>query len=1707
MQKLTNEQREARRESAKAYVSAEEKRRKELGVPQALIDFACTYSGETSELGRKMHDELASGRYEKPSDFAKAELTGLFGTLIPESLVPSLLYEIDNVREYPFTEGWYRRTFRSDRYDIYIAKICTIVKSYTKPQSDAPYSDYLEGKVSQAQMDCFYAFANHHNEFDIAYNIDIGNAATIRYITDVINGGMPDEITYSMLRAVFMANNHELHELAGKLLLAAKLQEGLRQAICETCDMGRYDAFRYIIGIIADNDLIRYSSVKRAVGTWTGLIAEGSKDLERVSGKTLALITECLDDDNVRREALATDDVMKVYLALWAEAVRSTSSAIDVMKKIAVEGTHPQVMATAYFTSELFSREYKARVAKTLVIAHPGELDVLALSLRNLFEERPMRKIIEDRGTEAILLRNFADRGEAEKLYADLKETLQQMPKKPVEFNPCVFPWNFEKITRGDVIRALIAIAAALGDEDKKDELCPLLADIDTTSNTKRGEMELLVGNPKTEIQRDTAVLEIGDKETYTRAAAYRIVCEMALSDKHYRMLEDMLRFKASDIREHVIALLMKMDDDRLHECAERLISDKKEEKRAAGLDILMQIGKDENRKGLFERSLPLTSLIKEPTTKEQILIDQLCADSSASEEETVEGYGLYTSEDIYKPELDKEYLAQCIDIYKQHFPATAFFGGGKQKDDDSHVKVLKALDDLIEEHRNDEFTAWNGDKVLLGSTGANINLSYGQERKVAFPELWEAFYEKYFANDHVLLFRVNYAMLGWKMDQTERERFGSIVYRMVGQEFAVLPTLAHKLQIDFSLSYLLMKYFDKTVYHKIAFAAMYGLWELAEKEKFFVPEPTESRYRSKQYYVEDGKVCSVEGRVHSLFSDPRVSIMKSWSLRFGKEPFPHVFALTHMLCERLGTYAFGGAGKEYNPYDTRCFEDLTEAHYIRAAYLGIITEGYMYRHFFEECPTLNGAVETLCGIIRRYRDIESGRKRYFYGKSSSAFSILLSEDNPVITDANLPLVEYAAGIYEKLVGLILDSELRRGDSPAEFTQQIRSVSRIFGVDRFVQILSALGRDTLERSTWFSNDMPKRKSLSHLLAVCMPREDDTAEKLRARLKGTDITDKRLVEAALYSEGWIPVVGEYLGWEGFESACYYFISHMNESFSEQQKALFAKYTPITTEELNDGAFDLDWFRETFETIGEKRFEMIYDAAKYITDGAKHTRARKYADAARGKLALDDAKKQIHEKRNKDTLMASALIPLAGDEDVLYRYKLYMQFRKESSQFGAQRKASENTAVDMALRNLAENAGFTDVTRLTMRMETMMFDDIRQLTEPQALDDITLRLVIDEQGKCEVECTKGGKELKSIPAKYKKNELVLTLAETKKTLTEQYRRTRLMFEQAMEDMTEFTAGELEALISNPVVAPIVKGLVYTDGKCSGMLEGTSFLTVNGEARRLAADTQLRVAHPYDLYAEGSWRDWQKLLFDRKLVQPYRQVFRELYVKTEDELGTFTSLRYAGNQIQPQKTVACLKTRRWVADVEDGLQKVYYKHNIIARIYALADWFSPADIEAPTLEWVDFFDRKTGKQMKIDDIPDILFSEVMRDVDLAVSVAHAGGVDPEASHSTVELRRAVCEFTMPLFGLTNVTFEKNHALVTGELADYSIHLGSGVVHIQGGAMINILPVHSQHRGRLFLPFVDDDPKTAQIISEILLFAEDKKIADPFILQQIRR
>ena len=613
---------------------------------------------------------------------------------------------------------------------------------------------------------------------------------------------------------------------------------------------------------------------------------------------------------------------------------------------------------------------------------------------------------------------------------------------------------------------------------------------------------------------------------------------------------------------------------------------------------------------------------------------------------------------------------------------------------------------------------------------------------------------------------------------------------------------------------------------------------------------------------------------------------------------------------------------------------------------------------------------------------------------------------------------------------------------------------------------------------------------------------------------------------MYAPQWIALLEEYLKMPGLKSGCYYFMAHTSEHMDDFVTSMVAKYTPLSPEELQGGAFDVNWFFEAYGALGEKQFKLLYDAAKYSSSGTAHTRARKYADAALGKVEEKALKETIREKRNRDLLMSLGLLPLpkereAREHELLERYQFIEAFRKESRKFGAQRRASEGRAADLALRNLSVKAGFSDPSRLTLRMETRLSKEAGKYFDWLELDpEIRIRAELDGTGKAALVCEKSGKPLKSLPSKWKKDQRAADYQAAVKGLKEQYSRTRLMMEQAMEDRTVFEAWEIRELMESPVVRPILESLVFglmeglegagTAGEsrpvAMGFFEGKSLVDAVGTVTALEETSPLILVHPYDLYAAGCWHEFQKCLFERQISQPFKQVFRELYVKLKEETEKGESRMFAGNQIQPRKTVGALRNRRWVADYEDGLQKVYYKENIVARIYAMADWFSPSDIEAPTLEYVAFGDRKTFRPIKIGDVPDIIYSEVMRDVDLAVSVAHAGGVDPETSHSTVEMRRAIVACTLELFGLENVRLENSHAYIEGRLGRYTVHLGSGVVHQTGNAMLFVVPVHSQQRGRMFLPFLDDDPKTAEILSKVLMFAEDWKIRDPKILEQIR-
>ena len=204
-----------------------------------------------------------------------------------------------------------------------------------------------------------------------------------------------------------------------------------------------------------------------------------------------------------------------------------------------------------------------------------------------------------------------------------------------------------------------------------------------------------------------------------------------------------------------------------------------------------------------------------------------------------------------------------------------------------------------------------------------------------------------------------------------------------------------------------------------------------------------------------------------------------------------------------------------------------------------------------------------------------------------------------------------------------------------------------------------------------------------------------------------------------------------------------------------------------------------------------------------------------------------------------------------------------------------------------------------------METELIKELLPYLSPKEIDGVEVYVQINEEGKSEIKQIKDGKELNSMPAKLKKHPYIEELKAVHKKLKDQYTRSRIMLEQAMEDCTHFEENELRKLMQNPVIWPLLKHLVFICNGQTGFYTDGLLITVNAVCLPLKPKDELRIAHPTDLYTSGDWHAYQKFLFDKSIRQPFKQVFRELYVPTPEEIEATQSRRYAGNQIQPQKT----------------------------------------------------------------------------------------------------------------------------------------------------------------------------------------------------------
>jgi hypothetical protein len=1483
-----------------------------------------------------------------------------------------------------------------------------------------------------------------------------------------------------IIRALLGCSRADAWEFIEKMLLAAEREEGLRQWILEAADTAHPGAFRRLLGVIAERNLTRFAATVRASDVWFGL------HWDSMSGKHAHAIVEqamCLLDSKAEREAaLAGKDPETAYLALWCEATIDAHAA-GLAACVLLKHPSPEHRWVGVHTlCTLNLREFREQLCESL---GDENLSVAARALEFIESQWPLR---EDAKLSPQDLRFNAA------CFEQLVALLNRMPGKEVALKPLVFPWGRTKLTTKQVSASLVQLCpeasahrliALLGrlDADARREAALLLA------GTARIRWTLLTDpkpGPLTPQARETLIAMLSDPAACVREAAGRMLAFEPPSPSEITMHESLCDRTASDTRTRALERLAAQPDAEAIASAERLLAGKPSTSRA-GLDLLRAlIEKGRALDAAVALATRFQSSAKKPSKEHEAALKAVLHHSPSAVGTPDDAFGL-------APRVPPRPLPELRAIPHARISQAA-------------IDVLRSLNTLVE-------------------ANATMELQY---RDSALEEAGEP--DKPF-----LLGSLEYvwALLPDSATTLDRDRTRCQVHSLINEWLAANPWASSNNAHAILEAWLVLEVVGDRNLHRGRCGWEDDLKKLVKQDESYL-----THHRA-------------------------VLLLLAWLLRLIPSDAPEfilsqIEAAVHRRdCFRPGDTGFRAPEKGTRDLSARawlglyrscpaCFDAAREIDNIRrlegilrAAVNVIATDGRPERIGDELKPTLNEVLplweagdvsdaELLRHVTvvqeRPQATCDSGLREL-----QRLFSLRLPGNRPKWeTLRNSPRLD---ALLEKLRIRVLEVELARGDAPSPATPHALSMDPSGGIDAVVPTLANLGKLNLVRGSNY-NESGKAASFSTLIRASRPGPNDSPAAFAAAAKAASLTEQRLVELALYQPRWAAHVEHTIGWKGLEEAVLWIRAHTKErkdlyrldEDQEPWESRVAELTPISAASLGDGAVDRAWFARSYKQLGPKRWEVLYEAAKYAASGTGHVRAKLFADAMLGNLSEKELTTRVATKRHQDAARALGLIAIksgdAGRKQVLARYKTLQEMRRTSRKHGGSAlQASEKRAVEIGLENLAWTAGHPDPLRLQWAMEIEEFGDLAKGPVTAKVGDTVVTLAVDAEGIPSLTATKAGKPLKSVPPAVKKDKRVAILAERLPELRRQGSRIRAGLETAMCRADSFTGAELVTLFDHPLLKSAISRLVMVGEAQSGASfmgypdkNGKALRSHDGKLAPLKASDSLRIAHPLDLLAAKDWHDWQKDCFRSERIQPFKQVFRELYTPTAAETkpaskqAAARTARYAGQQVQPRQALALFGSRGWVARTEEGVQRTFHHERVTVHVEFEEGFQTPAQIDGLTLAGCSFTRAGSIEPLPIKDVPPRIFSEIMRDLDLVVSVAHRGDVDPEATQSTVEMRTTLLLETCALLSLKNVRIEKQRAIIKGELAHYALHLGSGTIHKMPGGTLWVIPVHSQHRGRIFLPFADNDPKTAEIISKALMLARDTEIKDPGIIAQIR-
>ena len=366
-------------------------------------------------------------------------------------------------------------------------------------------------------------------------------------------------------------------------------------------------------------------------------------------------------------------------------------------------------------------------------------------------------------------------------------------------------------------------------------------------------------------------------------------------------------------------------------------------------------------------------------------------------------------------------------------------------------------------------------------------------------------------------------------------------------------------------------------------------------------------------------------------------------------------------------------------------------------------------------------------------------------------------------------------------------------------------------------------------------------------------------------------------------------------------------------------------------------------------------------------------------------------------------------------------------------------------------------------------------------------------------------------------------------------------------------------------HPLVGTLARRLIWRLAGTPVVFHDGEPIDVDGHKVKPGPEAEVTLWHPIECPTEEvlAWRDRLETL---RITQPFKQAHREVYLLTDAERTTATySNRFAAHVVRQHQFNALCAARGWKNQLRlmvdssyappskelpgwglraefwvDGIGNDYASDTNESGVYlrlatdqvrfyrlgAAANWTHVGDGRY-TSSATGPGDGNINEPLPLDQVPPLVFSEVMRDADLFVGVASVGNDPtwqdggPEGQFrtywqdysfgelsGTAATRKQVLERLIPRLKIAKqCSFADRFLLVQGQKRTYKIHLGSGNILMEPNDQYLCIVPDARARadqGSLFLPF-EGDGMLSIILSKALLLADDARIKDRVILNQI--